>query len=376
MPTPWRQLAAELGAAITLVEGAGTISLRGAAGRVLAMPVVAKRPLPDIADRAVMDGFALGAKPPGRYRLVAEASALAPDEAIAVRAGYAVPLQTRRVVLARHARQDGETLVVDAIDGKDNIRRIGEECAAGDVILDAGTRLDARHLALAAITGVDSLVVRRRPRIVLTAVNDGASALPHLAVMAALLETATLTVTNAGVMRRETLATQIKRFAGHDLIVVVAESLGAEDDALAPLLTPLNGSSVIHRAAMKPAKPVLFGAIAGTPVLGLAGTAYAVTAAAHLFLRPVLATLAGLTVASNLQPAVAGFSRHREPGRAEALPVLATWQDGRLKLAPAGRFGQLKALAALDGFGLVAEDAGDITEGSPMEFLPLTMPLI
>jgi molybdopterin molybdotransferase len=376
MPLPWRDLAAALTGSLAPIDGVETLTLRNAAGRVLAADLEARHPLPAHHDHAVMDGYALGSDPPGAYRVLSEAAALQPGEAMVVQAGRPVPENTARVVLARHAVPTATGIKVKAASGKDNIRRIGEECSVGDVILRAGIRLDARHLALAAATGAASLPLRRRPRVALLALADGAEPLPHLAVMTALLSSTGLRLTEVGTVRSGQVRTQLARLAGHDLVVVVAESLGAEEGFMATLLSPRQGRPVVQRAALKPAKPILFGEIAGVPVLGLAGTAYATAAAAHLFLRPMLARLAGLPAPGAPMEAVADFARLREPGRAEALPVSTFWRDGRLHLAPAGRFGQLKALAALDGFGLVDEAASDIAIGSPMAFLPLTMPLI
>jgi molybdopterin molybdotransferase len=373
----WQTLAQDIAALGRPVAGASTVSLRGSTGRILARSVIANSPLPALP-HAVMDGYALGSVPPGHFRLLpVKTERLGLAESATISAGEAVPLGTASVVLADKAYIQSDQLMVRTPQTKDNIRRAGEEFLPGAEILRPGIRLDARHAALAAAAGVETLDVHCKPRVALLAVQDSAGALPHLAVFSALLAGNHLDLAEAVSIRSAMLAQQLQRLAARcDLIVVVAESLGGEDGLLATAIAASGGEPTIRRAALKPAKPVITGMINGTSVLGLAGTAYATTVAAHLFLRPLLRNLAGLEADDPRLPAIAGFNRTREPGRAEALPVYATREGARLVLAPAGRFGQLSALTAMDGFALIDTESGDVTPGSAALYHPLLMPLV
>ncbi len=373
----WQTLAQDIAALAKHSSVTDEVSLRGSAGRILARPVIAIHPLP-AQTHAVMDGYALGSVPPGQYRLLpARPERLDLAESVAIAAGEGVPLGTASVVLADKASMQDGQIMVRAPHTKDNIRRAGEEVLPGAEILKPRTRLDARHAALAAAAGVEVFDVCRKPRVALLAVHDGAAALPHLAVFTALLDGSTLDLAEAVSIRSAVLAQHMQRLSARcDLIVVVAESLGGEGGLLATAITDSGSEPSIHRAALKPAKPVITGVINGKPVLGLAGTAYATTVAAHLFLRPLLRNLAGLPADDPMLPAIAGFSRTREPGRAEALPVHARRDGAQLVLSPAGRFGQLSALAGMDGFALIEAESGDVTPGSTALYHPLLMPLV
>jgi molybdopterin molybdotransferase len=373
----WQSLAQDITALGKPVAGTASVSLRGSSGRILARAVIAKHPLPALA-HAVMDGYALGSVPPGQYRLLPpRQERLGLAESVAISAGEAVPLGTASVVLADRVSLQGGQMIVSDPQTKDNIRRAGEEFLPGNEILKPGTTLDARHAALAAAAGVAMFEVYRKPSVALLAVHDGAGALPHLAVFSALLAGAHLDLATGVSIRSAMLAQQLESLTTRcDLIVVVAESLGGEDGLLAKVVIASGGEPGIHRAALKPAKPVITGRINGKPVIGLAGTAYATTVAAHLFVRPLLRNLTGLAVDDPVIPAFAGFSRNREPGRAEALPVYAKRDGARLVLTPAGRFGQLSALAGMDGFALIEAESGDVTPGSATHYHPLLMPLV
>jgi molybdopterin molybdotransferase len=374
---PWDALAREIAGLAIPVAGTEQVSLHGASGRILAEPLVAALTLPG-KTHAVMDGYALGAPPPGRYKFVASLTeGLAADEALPVSSGEAVPAGTASVVLSDRAFvTDGEAVVREA-QVKDNIRRMGEEAAIGAILAGPGTLLDSRHLALAAAAGLRSVEARRRPRLALLAICDTETALPHHGIFAALLRSPSISVTDVGSLRSAMLAQQLARTAdSHDAIVIIAESLGGEEGLLATALAGIGGEAVVLRGALKPAKPIIVGRIGSVPVLGLAGTAYATTVAAHLFLRPWLRRLAGLAADDPFLPAIAAFSRPHEKGRAEAMPVRMRREGSQLLLDPAGRFGQLSALAAMDGFALIDDDVPEISPGTPLLYHPLLMPLI
>ncbi len=375
--TPWRELAAAIAAQAEPLRATETISAQGAVGRVTAATVQALRPLPAEA-HAVMDGFALGSVPPGRYRLLAHRPPrLALDEAVAVAAGEPVPAGAAAVALAARTVRDGDTLTVPEARRQDNIRRAGEESAAGDVLVQAGTRLDARHVALASAAGVTRFAVRRRVNVAVIAVHEGMEPLPHAMLLSALLASPAVGHSEPLSVREDGLAAALTRQAGRaDLIIVTAQSLDGEEGPLARAIRASGGTVTAGRAALKPAKPIIHGRVGGTLVLGFSGTAYAVGVAAHLVLRPLLRRLVGLPPDNPLRRAVADFAREREPGRAEALPARIAGPGPELRLALAGRFGQLSALAALDGFALVEAEAGDIRPGDPLLYQPLALPLL
>ena len=372
-PLDWQKLAEQLAQRMTPLGGVQTITLQNAAGRVLAAPVYSAHDLP-MADEAVMDGYALGSAPPGAYRVATgQMAALEPDQAMLVQAGGALPAHAVAVVMARRAQLDGELLHVKESAPRDNIRRAGEEIMPGALIAQAGQMLEPRRLALLASTGVRSVTVRPRARVALLGMQPATA---HMQVLRALLDAPAIHLTEAGAATD--VASSLAQLAReHDLIVVTGPSLGDEAGQLVNAIATAGGKAKVMRAALKPAKPLISGMIGQAAIVGLGGTPYAVGAAAHLFLAPALAQLIQLTGwAHPLLPARAGFARPREQGRAEALPVCVQTGGESLRLALAGRFGQLTALAALDGFALVDKDAAGIVPGDQISFLRWRSPLL
>jgi molybdopterin molybdotransferase len=374
---PWQELAARLAARINPVTGMQHVALQQAAGRRLARDALAARAIPAF-DHAVMDGFAIGGAAPGNYRIAdVPVEMLDADQAVPVAAGQRVPLQTACVVLIHNALIAQGMLKVSSRPRRDNIRRAAEEAKTGETVLKSGIRLDARHVALAAAAGVTELEVVRQPRIALLGLHNQPEALAQFPIMAAMLTTPSLTLSCAGVVRSHGLQRQLALLAAnHDMVVVVADSLRGEDSLLVETLLAAGGKADVWRANLKPAKPIISGTLGNAQILGLAGTAYATVAAAHLFLQPMVQCLLGLENVDGTLPAQAAFVRTREPGRAEALPVFATNLDGVWRLSSAGRFGQLRALAAMDGMALIDGEQADIVPGTALRYLPIQIPLV
>ncbi len=328
-----------------------------------------------------MDGYALSAQPPGAYRLVAPSAPvssvrLAPGEAVAVRAGGALPAQTATVVLANRARVSHGTLEVREAPLRDNIRRVGEETLQGALLCPPGVMLEARRMALLAMAGLGRVDVTPRAKVALLGLAETGGPSPQSLILRALLNHPALELVDAGTA--PDVGNALARLANtQQLILVTGASLGDEDGPLARAIHGAGGTVGVLRAALKPAKPVICGHLGAATVIGIGGTPYAVAAAAHLFLAPVLAKLVGLAGWEHpFLPALADFTRARMAGRAEALPVCLRMSGGALHLTSAGRFGQLTALAALDGFALVDGAAEDIAPGDPMAFLKWRAPLL
>lgn len=130
---------------------------------------------------SAMDGYAVAGPPPWRVLAAPAAGAqgrnihrtggdLHPGEALPVLTGSLLPRGAEAVVRSEHVTLDGTTLTPDSgrppRPGAD-IRHAGEELAAGEVLVRAGTTLSARHLALLSTCGVDTVEALAPPTVAL-----------------------------------------------------------------------------------------------------------------------------------------------------------------------------------------------------------------
>src|SRR5262249_56449214 len=90
-----------------------------------------------------------------------------------VMTGAPIPEGTQAVIPVEHASREGDMVVFDEAPAPGaHLRRRGESIRAGSILVAAGRKLTPGDIALAALTGADSLAVRRRPRIAVAATGN------------------------------------------------------------------------------------------------------------------------------------------------------------------------------------------------------------
>jgi molybdopterin molybdotransferase len=297
--------------------GGESVALANGAGRVLCAPLISRLTHPP-ADVSAMDGFALRAvdgREHATLKIIGAAPAghpfpgtVGPGQAVRLFTGSFLPEGADAVLIQEDAIVEGETLTVNetCVPGK-NIRRAGQDFAAGDILVETGKRLTARDIGLAAAGNHPWLTVHRRPRIAILATGDEIS-LPGEAI-----GPGGIVSSNAHM-----LAAFIVEAGGEPTILPIArDDLAAIADAAdaarsADFLITTGGASVgdhdlvqaglasrgmrldFWKIAMRPGKPLMFGALGAMPMLGLPGNPVSAFVCSLLFLRPAIDRMLGL----------------------------------------------------------------------------------
>lgn len=292
-----------------------TLLLNGAAGRWVTEPIAALRTQPS-RDLSAMDGYAIThAALPGPFRLIGESAAgrpfagsIAPGEAVRIFTGAAMPAGADCVLVQEEARVDGTQVHLagegPAHPGR-NVRRAGLDFSAGDILIHAGERLTPARIALAAVAGHATLPVRRRVRIAISATGDelkpaGAPLadgdLPESngLMLAALFADLPVDLVDLGILpdRLEVLR---DAFAGAqaDILVTTGGASVGDHDLVRPALEAAGAVIDFWRVALRPGKPMLAGRLGDGLVVGLPGNPVSAFVTATLFVRPLVAHLAG-----------------------------------------------------------------------------------
>jgi molybdopterin molybdotransferase len=381
-----------LGRARCLVD-AGECRLVDAAGRTLAADVVASIDVPP-ADNSAMDGYALRhAEWPGeeaalpisqRITAGSRPPELVPGTAARIFTGAEVPAGADTVVMQEHCEGSAESVVVRRLPPKGaNIRRQGQDIAAGQRVLTAGHRLRPQDLGLAASLGLARVTAYRRLRVAILSTGDelidpGEPAGPgqiynsNRFTMKGQLSAWGFHVVDLGVARdRPEAVREILERAAEEADVIVSSggvSVG-EEDHVKDVVESL-GSLDLWRIAIKPGKPFAFGHVRGKPFIGLPGNPVSVFVTLLVVARPFLLTCQGATdVEARALTGVARFSK-KGSSREDYLRVRATG-DG-LELFPNQSSGVLYSTCW--GDGLVRQGVGeDIEEGSAVAYLPYAL---
>ncbi|HEX4694017.1 gephyrin-like molybdotransferase Glp [Sphingomonas sp.] len=293
-----------------------TVPLGQAAGRWAAAPVIASRSQPG-ADVSAMDGYAIRfADLPGPWRVVGESAAgrsfagpVGPGEAARIFTGAGVPDGADTVLVQEEAAREGDTLTLTG-EGPPwlgrNIRRKGLDFSQGDTLIEAGARLTPARIALAATGGHGTLAVNRRLRVTIMATGDelvapgtessDPLALPegNSAMIAAMIADLPVNVTLPEIVpdRLGALTAAFAEAQAHIIVTTGGASVG-DHDLVRPALEAAGGRIDFWRIALRPGKPMLAGRLGEAVVLGLPGNPVSAFVTATLFLRPLIAAMAG-----------------------------------------------------------------------------------
>ncbi len=294
-----------------------TVTLNAAHGRVLSADIIAPVDQPPFAISA-MDGYAVRsadvAHPPAKLKVIGTAPAGKPfsgtlraGETVRLFTGSVIPSGADAIVIQEDTTSDGEQVVmsVPAIPGR-HIRAAGLDFKAGAVLLKAGHKLAARDLSLVAAADMPRVAVRRKPVVVIAATGDelslpgeprkpgGIVASSAFGLSALIAEWGGHPV-DLGILpdRAEAFAAIADKARQADLVVTTGGASVGDHDLVQSALTPLGFKLGFWKVAMRPGKPIIFGHLKGTPLIGLPGNPVSAMVGAHLFLRPAVSALLG-----------------------------------------------------------------------------------
>lgn len=377
---------------------AETVALPDGAGRVLARPVVARLTQPP-ADVSAMDGYAVraadavagavlrvtGAAPAGRPF----AGSVGADEAVRIFTGGFVPEGADAILLQEDATAEGDGVRVnETVTAGRWIRRRGLDFAAGSEVLPTGRKLTARDIGLAAASNNPWLAVHRRPRIGILATGDeialpgdpipaGGIVSSNAHALAALVKGAGGDAVVLPIAPDDTAAIADVAATAHafDLLVTTGGASVGEHDFIQQALGNEGFELGFWKVAMRPGKPLIWGRLGRTPVLGLPGNPVSAMVCGVVFLIPAIARLSGLPGdPPPTRRVLTAVPLPENDRRADHLrSVLSADEAGRLLVTPARvqDSSMLATLARADALVLRAPFAPALPAGAEVEAILL-----
>ena len=336
------------------------VSVTDALGRVLAEDVRARVTQPPAAVSA-MDGYAVRAAdtaaPPATLAVIGEAPAggacdgtVGAGQAVRIFTGGPLPDGADAIVIQEDtAAGDGAVTVKVAVAEGNYVRRAGLDFTAGDVGLAAGRRVTARDIGLAAAMNVPWLAVHRRPRVALLATGDeivrpGDPIGPNQIVssntlaLAALVKEAGGDATDLGIARdnEDSLRRMAAGAERADVLVTSGGASVGDHDLVQAVLGKAGLELDFWRIAMRPGKPLLFGRIRGTPLIGVPGNPVSSLVCGLLFLKPAIEVMLGLAATETMaETALLGRDLGANDQRQDYLRArLERREDGELVAMP------------------------------------------
>ncbi|MGB1220726.1 MAG: gephyrin-like molybdotransferase Glp [Alcanivoracaceae bacterium] len=346
------------------------------------------------SDNSAMDGYAVEFADSERLLSVSQRvpagacpAPLQAGTAARIFTGAPIPPGADAVVAQEQVEPQGDQVHMPAVARGANIRRRGQDVAAGDVVIPAGTRLTPWHLGLAASVGVASLTVHEPLTVALFSTGDelqepgeapreGAIYNSNRYLLKALLARCQCRVVDLGVVADTPAATRDaleQAAASADVIISTGGVSVGEEDHVRAAVTAL-GELALWKLAIKPGKPFAFGRVAETFFLGLPGNPASALVTFLVLVKPFLDACAGRCWPSPLPlPVAAGWHSDRVGSRQEYLRVQLQGQGEQARLVPHPNqsSGMLSSACWADGLAVVPAGTA-VSEGMLLAFHPFS----
>jgi len=297
-----------------------TISIDEASGRLLAEDVFARRTQPPV-DLSAMDGYAVKAsdvsKIPANLKVVGEAPAggsynmlVNAGEAVRIFTGGPLPDGTDAIVIQEDTtRNDDIVTIKESAAAGHYVRSAGLDFTEGQIGVKAGKTLTPRDIGLLAAMNIPWVNVRRKPRIALLSTGDelvrpGEPVGPNQIIssnsllVAAMIRQAGGIPIDLGIAKdnEQSLRQMASGAKSADLLVTLGGASVGDHDLVQSVLGKEGLQIDFWKIAMRPGKPLMFGDLEGTPMLGMPGNPVSSMICSYIFLYPALDALLGRTL--------------------------------------------------------------------------------
>ncbi len=389
---------------------AETLPLAQSLDRVIAEDIISPIDLPPF-DNSAMDGYAIrhedsaDASPEQPASLRVSMDILAGDapsgqlerrQAARIMTGAPIPAGCTAVIpvedtddvwqKGERSPAPSEVRVHRALSPGENIRRAGENIAAGDTVVQAGSLVRPAVVGMLAGIGCAKLRVIRKPKVVILSSGDELVDAHHALepgkirdsnsyTLAALIRAA------GGVPIRLPIArdnlNEIRALYRHaleidpDMIISTAGvSVGAAD--LVKTVMDELGDIDFWRINMRPGKPLAFGALRGLPFFGLPGNPVSTMVTYEVLVRPALAKLAGREDRPKTVTAAIAEDMPSD-GRRSYIRVTLRREQGGLVARSTGiqSSGALMSMVLADGLAIIPEGITRVAAGDELSVLLL-----
>lgn len=374
------------------------VPLLAALHRVLAEPILADRDQPPFP-RSTRDGFACRAEDilaNTPLRIIGQLKAggvwkgapLAVGEAIEIMTGAPVPPGADCVVMVEHVRVTEDAVFIDlnrSVEPGENIVPAGAEAKSESVIVSAGTRLAASHIAAAAACGYAAVPVYIRPRVAILATGDelvpvDRTPLTHQIRNSnsySLAAQTTLAGAQPAILPvapddESEIESAIRSASGCDLLLLSGGVSMGKYDFVEQALLSLGAEFIFTGAKIQPGRPVVFGKLSQQYFFGLPGNPVSTMVTFLLFAQPLIAALCGENQSGPCFVLARLAHNHRvKPGLTRFLPATVDFRIDapQAVIIPWQGSGDLASTAGANGFVVIPSDTDRLAAGDYVSVL-------
>ena len=367
-------------------------------GRVLAETIWAKISSPHYHASA-MDGFAVRSKDTHGASETAPVILEYGTDATYLDTGDPLPEWADAVIMIEYVEPLGEDGGVAGDPRKparikiraaaapwSNVRGMGEDMVATQLVLPYGHQLRPVDLGAAAGCGYDELNLTRKPRVAVIPTGtelvypgdplDEGDIIEYNSIVLA----AQIDDWGGEATRFENIPDDLEKIkkqvlkasVNHDLILLVAGSSAGSEDFSARIVEQ-TGKLLVHGVAVKPGHPVILGMIQNkdglTPIIGVPGYPVSAALTAEIFVEPLLGKWLG-RLPTHFQMVQAEITRkvNSSAGDDEYLRVAVGYIGDRAVAAPLSRgSGVITSLVRADGLVIIPRGVQGLEAGERVD---------
>jgi len=372
--------------------------------RILAEDITAPHSLPEFP-RSTVDGYAVRAKDtygasetlPAYLRLIGEAPmGAAPNfeisagECALIHTGGMLPKGADAALMLEYTQPlDNEIEAFKSIAEGENLIRVGEDVAAGQVVLRKGAKIRPSEIGGLSALGVTHIRVAKKIKVSLISTGDeviepnqktapGQVRDINSYTLAALTEKYGGEAIRCGIIKDNFEALQkaaADALASSDIVIITAGSSASARDMTAEVINLLGQPGVlVHGVNTRPGKPTILGVCSGKAVIGLPGNPVSALTNGYMFVAPLIERLLGATLKPRASVrALLTVNVASQAGREDWQPVRlihGAQSDVPYHAEPIfGKSNLIFTLAAADGLLRIPPDATGVSAGETVEVM-------
>ncbi len=373
--------------------GLEKVSILAALGRVVGEDVIAGRAIPP-KDNSAMDGYALrreeirGASSGNPVRLdvveeipagAAPTKSIGSGQAARIMTGAPIPDGANAVVRMEDTRKEGARVAVfaEAAQGQ-NIRYAGADVQRGEKVIPRGEIIRPVEVGMLAALGRSFILVHQRPLVAVVVTGDELAEIDEAPsewkiinsnsyALAALVRECGAVPLQIGIARdsREDLNAKFRAAMRADLIISSGGVSAGDYDLVKEIMQEAGNRMQFWQVAMKPGRPLAFGALGSVPIVGLPGNPGSSMVCFEQFIRPAILKMLGrgnlfrMTIRARLGEMI----RKKEGVRHFIRALIRQDEDGFSVVTTGQCVGVLKSMVRANGLIVLPEEVTVVGPG-------------
>lgn len=374
--------------------GLEKVHILDALGKVIGEDILAPRHLPP-KDNSAMDGYAIrwedtiGASPqkPAILKVIEDIPAgsiprktVHIGQATRIMTGAPIPKGADAVMRMEDTEKDGREvkIFVEAAKGQD-IRPVGEDVRQGEKVISQGDIIRPAEIGMLAALGRSFISVYQKPLVAVLATGDELVDVDEnpspwqiissnsYALAAQILDCDAIPL-QIGIARdtREDLTEKFAAALRADLIISSGGVSVGDYDLVKDIMKEVGNRMQFWQVAMRPGKPLAFGAMNGVPLFGLPGNPVSSMVSFEQFVRPSILKMMGhrnlfrRTIIATLKEAI-----KKKKGTRHFIRARITFEKDRYWAVTTGEQGSgiLKSMVQANGLIVLPEETTSVKVG-------------